>query len=616
MSDGKFINILEKIDVPITFEDEKIEGDKNTNGHQKAICAIVQANLPTEFTLYRAIIEILYIQGELHDKSFTCIFDSDSDRSKQKDYLKLIQDFPAAAEEHFADANGHDNGEILRILRDYRTVTVIDDLYFKDKLWLWSKSREIDENQGRTEERPENKWFIDEGSMEGDYSPTGKGEEINVEIINSVLSLYAENISEKCFNDCQWLNVLLVPIAFKGNSPENQEKLGMVFLHLGGIGKDGFTDDIFQRICRQIIVYWHYNISAEIIAEHRQAEERASGRAMLYDSIKGPVDELTALLNQAQKPLSDLTSVMSPMEQFIHSGPFLAPFFRSSQEVTLGEFGYEAPSLVSEVIKTHHMFYGDHIDDYETLIPAILLRALGETANARAPLWDSLRVFLIQPPPQKKALADGISKTLPILKEEWEKVKDKNTKDKELEKAFIQIKEWFNSSHKPDGLLPGSLLLLTAKIFEIKTTGRQIQELKIKGAYRPVDTIAAINSIHLEYGINGLKITRSKPLVRLELKLKNAHNMTQGDAEKLKDDTNVALKDARPPRGSTTSILHKLFYSPQRNGGGLELNAEEDNKFTLKMEKENGTGFSLTFLDTDKIRIITKFEMKLRDGIF
>ena len=588
-----------------------------------------------ESSVTTALLEILLIQTRGEGKAHTFLYDVEN--SKLKDSLDEAY-FKASIDAIFDD-------------QGFATLSVIDELYFEKMIWIGEMSNDgwksCGNNDGNIVWHKEYK-----RNLRKDYIETGKGmtaqeameaaprkaadaarakvakesgtsqkaaeeagksaEKAARAIIkkanNNGIKTYKilfKQYGEKLFSffdKSKYFYILLIPVALSNENKDHQEKIGAVFLHIGATKE--IEPETLLDVYKEVILYWHYHLTGQVLEKRRRAEERSSGRALLYDSIKGPVDELTALLNEAQKPLSDLTSVMSPMKQFIFSGPFLVPFFNSGK-ATLGDFGYKDPSLIAKQVTTTHEVSSD-IEIYNNLIPAILLKALGETENACDPLWDYL-CFFLKAPRQKKSLADGIIKTLPVLKKDWETAKKK---PEDLKKAFKYTKEWFNSSFKDGAELPYSLLGLTANILGIAINKRHtLKEYTFTVVSRPIDTIAAINSIHLEYeGIKNLILKKAGDQAILELELKKEHKMKPKDAKELYESTCLALKDTYLPRGSTTSILYQLFSSSQiRNESDVTkiFAWDEDTTFTYK-EGENGkTVFSLKFTSNNKIIINT-----------
>ena len=342
--------------------------------------------------------------------------------------------------------------------------------------------------------------------------------------------------------------------------------------------------------------------------------EHAEAQAMVYDYIKGPIGELTDLLHQAHKPLSELTSVMSPMNQFIWAGKTLAPFFIANDSVTLGDFGYKDPSLVSLEVKTFHNFQSGKEQEkkFKDLIPSILLIALGEAGNARAPLWDYLRFYLSVPPDPNKELADGIKNTLPKLQDNWESI---SKKPQEVENCFNTIKSWFNDSYKPGGTLSPNLLQLTANTLKINIDEDEFESIEnekiVVVSSLPIDTIEALVALHREYEIKQLNIAIKCHKVILTLTGRN-HYMDQEDAERLLKSVYSGLEVGHW-RGSTTSILCQIF-------GSEKIKRKEQNTLTdiLKLVCRNNSfkfkykfqqnAFTLKFFNDNQIAITTSFE--------
>ena len=561
-----------------------------------------------EQTVTTALFEILLIQTNTEGQAYTLYYDNEG---KPEEEIKGITTKYFDTIDRVFKVDPERAALLSDLIVDNSKVpslSVLDELYFGEKIWMGDRYKETDEEAPELEGKI---WYDikSDKTLRKNYKERGRGTEVTTEqlkVYKQLFKEYGDKLFEELFKPSQsgsyFFYILLIPVALFNNNPDEREKIGAVFLHIGATKK--ILREKLLDVYQKVILYWHYHLTGEVLEKRRREEERSSGRAMLYDSIKGPVDELTALLNEAQKPLSDLTSVMSPMKQFIFSGPFLVPFFNSG-EATLGDFGYKDPSLIAKQVITTHEVSSD-VEIYKNLIPAILLKALGETENACDPLWDYL-CFFLKVPRQKKSLADGIIKTLPVLKKDWETAKKK---PEDLKKAFKYTKEWFNSSFKDGAELPYSLLGLTANILGIAINKRHtLKEYTFTVVSRPIDTIAAINSIHLEYeGIKNLILKKAGDQAILELELKKEHKMKPKDAKELYKSTCLALKDTYLPRGSTTSILYQLFSSSQiRNESDVTkiFAWDEDTTFTYK-EGDNGkTVFSLKFTSNNKIIINT-----------
>ena len=592
--------LYEDVKRPEFFSDQDdSEGKKVEN-----ICSVIEKGFKKDFFQNHvtfALLEVLLIQTKGEGQAYTffhCNKDSNSLKEYENDYFDIINDvFPQ---------------------KNIPSISVLDDFYFEDMIWIGEICNK-NSNQSCSLEK-EWKHVPEPKELPKDYKPTGQGTKAKESLdYKELFGKYGTEIFKKFFCDSNYFYILLIPVALYDEN--HQEKIGAVFLHIGT--NEEICQDTLLNVYQKVILYWHYNLTGGVLEkrqreideanawseQHQRERDMAEKRAMLFDQIRPSVEKLTALLHEANKPLSELTSVMSPMKQFIFAGTSLAPFFESGT-ATLGDFGYKDPSLVSFVVHTAHNFNKDQLEKFKDLIPSILLIALGEAGNARAPLWDYLRFYLSVPPESKKLLADGIKNTLPELQNDSASIEEKA-----IDNCFNTIKSWFNDTYKPKSYLSPKLLRLTAKILDINTIDIPEQLDHSSGIHvassLPIDTIDALDSLHREYEIQSLKAETEGYFVTFTLKLRREHKMTQKDAEDLRDHLYPALAFGQG-RGSTTSILCQIFSSLKREKRDtveerLQLSCEKNNfEFKYSSESREQFSFTLKFFNQDEIAIKTK----------
>ena len=586
----------EALDFQYLSGELKEEDFKGHPDYENAICNIVKASIEDfEDIICQAIIEVLFIQGASHDRAFTCIYTAADKKSAgeiKKGYLKAISeytdDFTRTLDiAVLVDPDNHPLKEISASIRKEKTLTILSDLYFGKNLFYSRIEEDNNHNQGH-KSQGRKQWYRTGDIIEKTYSPTGVGlsldkllEEDDIQrMIESVSEYYAKLIKENCFETCDWLEILLIPIALDSNE-EKREKLGMVFLHLGG---NGTCPEIeFKDIYRDIVLYWHYKISAEIILEHRKAEEdakaekeRAIARAGLFDRLEEPLEEITNLLDRINVPVTKIKKEMSPDSQFLFAGRLVETFFEIKNEKTINL----APDIDIQSRHAFDDFEGN--EDAKKFIAAVLLKALGEETELRGrDPWDYLVSSLKLPPKSKERLATGILKSLP------QDILDTPSNDV-LEPAFNKIKAWYSDAYKPSGNLSSHLLELISNVLSIGISGTDGTYTISIASKLPVDTIQGIYFIHRQYTVKQLCLDASDNVITLKLKepltIKNPQNLLKSFKQYLQ----TRRYESDVPRGDTTPILYYFFSKAkvedrEKSASGTENNGEKNSNNEINL---------------------------------
>ena len=374
------------------FPDFGLTASQAQEKEAKNICYVVEKGIGECFFnkyVTTAILEILFIQAKESGQAHTFLY---FDTEWNGDEVEKIKN------EYF---------KIIESVFDKYSLSQLDNFYFEDMIWIGSSSSKAVTDGHSSESSGKKNWKNAEPVQLEDYVPIGEGENVSdVKTYEEKFECYGSKLKQNpLFSECPYFYILAIPVALSNKNKAHKEKIGAVFLHVGA--NKEIEPKKLLNVYQKVILYWHYNLTGEVLEERQREREEADNRerqaqerAMLYDQIKAPVDKLMSLLQEANKPLTQLLAITSPIGQLCFDGESLAPFFQG-----------ENLKLDSKItIETAHNFNKEDIDKFICLIPAIMLKALGKSDNYHEPLWKDLQNYLQQLPS-----GETIKEVLPIL---------------------------------------------------------------------------------------------------------------------------------------------------------------------------------------------------------